>query len=53
MGIVLSVTDLDIWGVFCLCQIKVYGNCFICDRSRYMGIVLPVTDQDIWELFCL
>ena len=41
MGIVLSVTDLDIW------------DCFVCDRSRYMGIVLSVTDQDIWGLFCL
>ena len=41
MGIVLSVTDLDIW------------DCFVCDRSRYMGIVLSVTDLDIWGLFCL
>ena len=39
MGIVLSVTDLDIWGLF--------G----CDRSRYMGIVLSVTDLDIWDCF--
>ena len=52
MGIVLFVTDLDIWELFCLLQIKIYGNCFVCNRSRYMGIVLSVTDLDIWELFC-
>ena len=46
MGIVLSVTDLDISELFCLWQIKIYGNsdCFVCDRSRYMGIVLSVAD---------
>ena len=35
MGIVLSVTDQDIWELF------------VCDRSRYMGIVLSVTDLDM------
>ena len=54
MGIVLSVTDLDIWGLFLsVTHIKLYGDCFVCNRSRYMGIVLSVTDQDIWQLFCL
>ena len=32
---------------------QIYGNCCVCDRSRYMGIVLSVTDHDILELFCL
>ena len=48
MGIVLSVTYLDIWVLFCLLQIKIYGDCSVCDRSRYMGIVWAVTDQDLW-----
>ena len=53
MGIALSVTDQDIWVLFCLLQIYGDSDCFVCDRSRYMGTVLSVTDQDKWELFCL
>ena len=47
MGIVLSVTDLDIWGLLCPWHILICGNCYVCDRSRYMGIALSVADQDI------
>ena len=39
--IVLSVTDQDIWELFCLWQIYIYGDCFVC------------CIQDIWDLFCL
>ena len=65
MGIVLSVTNLDIWVLF-VCDrsrymgivlsvkhIKIYRDCFVSDRSRFMGIVLSVTYQDISGLFCL